>query len=242
MPTDMGSAVEVVIDAAGVGRGVPVRLSNAYCVALASRDSEYCSLLNGDGFNFPDGSPVVWAMRARRSDNRQVSRVRGPSLFRQTIDRGRNHDLRNFLLGTDESTLAALEKNLNTKFPGVDIAGSFAPPYGKVDAAFVDACVQSISGTDANIVWVALGTPKQDFVAAELSTRLSVPCVGVGAAFDFEAGVIREAPVWVQKVSLEWLYRLCAEPRRLWKRYIFGNVRFLYSFLVEAFRERSASK
>nr|WP_254925661.1 MULTISPECIES: WecB/TagA/CpsF family glycosyltransferase [unclassified Rhodococcus (in: high G+C Gram-positive bacteria)] len=212
---------------------LPIRLSNAYCVALAGSDSTYRELLNGRGVNFPDGTPVIWFMRRRSAIGSEPRRVRGPSLFGEVLREGRSSSLTHFFLGTDRETLSRLVRNVNEKYPGVVVSGTYDPPFAPVTEAFIDDCVEEVESSGADVVWVALGTPKQDYVAAQLARRTSRPCLGVGAAFDFHSGTVREAPEWVQKSGIEWLYRLSQDPRRLWRRYLIGNVQFLYQALTK---------
>ncbi|WP_230595379.1 WecB/TagA/CpsF family glycosyltransferase [Rhodococcoides fascians] len=189
--------------------------------------------MNGNGVNFPDGTPVVWFMRGRTANGNHAKRVRGPSLFGEVLDRGREASLGHFFLGTDHDTLRKLVRNVSGAYPGVKISGTYDPPFGPVTEKFIDECAEKIQKTDAQIVWVALGTPKQDFVAARLAERTARPCLGVGAAFDFHAGTVREAPKWIQNCGMEWAYRLSQDPRRLWKRYLVGNFQFLYQALTK---------
>lgn len=228
-------ATEQIIDSALGAEPISVRFSNSYCVALASKDEQYAAVLSGSGVNYPDGTPVVWAMKRLRA-SRNSETVRGPSVFLKVIDRGREYGIGHYLLGTTSSTLDTLRGRLTSQYPGVRIVGSYAPPFVPIDEQFYQSCVRRISSTDSQIVWVALGTPKQDFVAHELSLRTGKVCVAVGAAFDFAAGTVREAPALIHNTGLEWIYRFACEPKRLWKRYTFGNLRFLYSVLRDTGR------
>ncbi|MDV8055981.1 WecB/TagA/CpsF family glycosyltransferase [Rhodococcus sp. IEGM 1343] len=236
--TDLNGAASFVIDSAQKQVSIPIRLSNAYCVALAGNDGNYSRLLNGRGVNFPDGTPVVWFMRWRAADGHHAKRVRGPSLFGEVLSKGRESSLSHFFLGTDSDTLSKLVQNVSSQYPGVKISGTYDPPFGPVTESFIEECVKKIENTDAQIVWVALGTPKQDYVAARLADRTARPCLGVGAAFDFHAGTVREAPEWIQRSGMEWVYRLSQDPRRLWKRYLVGNFQFLYHATVKSVRSR----
>ena len=227
-------AVDRVIRAGRGGEAISVRLSNAYCVALASKDPVYERLLSGPGLTYPDGTPVLWFMRMRAASRKKPSLVRGPSLFKRTIDMGRAHELRHFFLGTTPETLEKLVSATSQEFPGLRIAGTYSPPFAPLSEELYTECVEAINGSDAQIIWVALGTPKQDFLAQELAMRVNRPCVAVGAAFDFAAGTAHEAPNWLQNSGLEWLYRFASEPKRLWRRYVFGNARFLRSILTES--------
>jgi N-acetylglucosaminyldiphosphoundecaprenol N-acetyl-beta-D-mannosaminyltransferase len=201
-----------------------IRLSNAYCVALAAEDEAYRQLLTGDGVNFPDGAPVAWLLKRSAERSEQV---RGPSYFLETIKSGIDLGVRHYFFGATAETLEQLVFRLRDKHPAVRIAGTLAPPFGTVDDILSERNVEAISATNPDIVWVGLGTPKQDFVASRLAAILNVPCAGVGAAFDFTAGTIKEAPKALQGSGFEWLYRLMSEPRRLWRRYLVGNAKFL---------------
>lgn len=231
--TDMDRAVDDVIAVASapVASSLTVRLSNAYCVALASKDAEYRSLFEGPGLTFPDGAPVAWAMRSRARDPEKTGRVRGPSFFVEVLDRGRDAGLRHFMLGATEDTLSKLADEASTRYPGLHIVDTYAPPFGPVEETIDDACIERIARAKPDIVWIGMGTPKQDFAAARLAEALPGVYIGVGAAFDFVAGSVREAPAWIQKSGFEWFYRLCSEPKRLWRRYLFGNARFILAVL-----------
>lgn len=231
--TDMDRAVDDVIAVASspLDSSLTVRLSNAYCVALASKDAEYRRLFEGPGLTFPDGAPVAWAMRSRARDPEKTGRVRGPSFFVEVLDRGRDAGLRHFMLGATDETLAKLADEASARYPGLHIVDSYAPAFGPVEETIDDACIERIAKAKPDIVWIGMGTPKQDFAAARLAERLPGVYIGVGAAFDFVAGSVREAPAWIQNSGLEWFYRLCSEPRRLWRRYVFGNARFILAVL-----------
>lgn len=211
--------------------GVSVRLANSYCVALADSDMRYGRLLAGKGINFADGAPVAIVMRAMsrgRDDSlAKVGRVRGPSFFELALEWGCDKGVRHFFLGGTPETLQRLEKRVVARYPHVKIVGKFAPPFAPLSREFTRACAGAIAEASPDIVWVGIGTPKQDFLSADLADLTGMVCVGVGAAFDFSSGTVREAPRWIQNSGFEWLYRLALEPRRLWKRYLVGNVHFM---------------
>lgn len=218
----------VVEEAAVGGLGVNIRLANAYNIALASRDESYFSLLADEGVNFPDGTPVVWFMKLREART-EPRRVRGPSLFREALKLSEGSNTRHFFLGGSPETLAKLEAKARENYPGIVVAGSYSPPFSPVDDSYIHHCVEAIRASGANLVWVGLGTPKQDLVGTELSRHLNIATVNVGAAFDFFAGTVDEPPVWVQSSGFEWLFRLASEPKRLWRRYLIGNLQFLWA-------------
>ncbi|MDI2035768.1 N-acetylglucosaminyldiphosphoundecaprenol N-acetyl-beta-D-mannosaminyltransferase [Paenarthrobacter nitroguajacolicus] len=220
--------------------GTSVRLANAYCVAVANTDEAYGKLLRESGVNFPDGTPV-WAVmnmkaRLKRPDT-AVDRVRGPSFFRECLDKGRSHDVSHYFLGGTSDTINIMVGEVERQYPGIHIAGYHAPPFGPVDAAFIAAESQRILAAKPDIVWVGLGTPKQDFATTMLARETGVNCVGVGAAFDFVAGCQPEAPKFFQKSGTEWIFRFATEPKRLWRRYTFGNFRFVHAVFVDIFRD-----
>lgn len=206
--------------------GVPVRLANAYCVALAQKDSDYRAVLRGTGVNLPDGAPVVWFMR-RSSRGLSAGRVRGPSFFRLVLALSEGTPVAHYFLGSTPDVLGRLIDEIHDDHPHLNVAGAFAPPFAPVDEPWLDDVAARVHRARPDLVWVGMGTPKQDFVAVGLAARLSIPCVGVGAAFDFVAGAVPEAPMWMQRTGVEWVFRLVSEPRRLWKRYLVGNTMFL---------------
>jgi N-acetylglucosaminyldiphosphoundecaprenol N-acetyl-beta-D-mannosaminyltransferase len=208
--------------------GGAVHLINAYSIALAQSDRGFRAALSGDAYNFPDGKPLSWVTRATR---RPLTQVRGPQFFLDVMDRGRAADVRHFLLGGSEDLLAKLQSNLESRFPEVIIAGTYSPPFRQLSDAEIERQDDLIRESGADIVWVGLGTPKQDLEVRRLADSLPVIACAVGAAFDFTAGTKREAPPWMTQIGLEWVFRLLSEPRRLWKRYLIGNFVFLAAVL-----------
>jgi N-acetylglucosaminyldiphosphoundecaprenol N-acetyl-beta-D-mannosaminyltransferase len=231
---DLASAVAWLQTAALRGDSISVRLANAYCVSLAEKDRTYRAVLTDSGVNFPDGTPVVWFMRRHRvaGEATKAQRVRGPSMFMESMSASESSGTSNFLLGTTANTLGLLIARLRRKFPSAAIVGSYAPPFAPISETFLEDCCERIIASKADIVWIGLGTPKQDFVAKELAQRTGRPCVGVGAAFDFAAGTVAEAPKWIQNSGFEWAYRFMSDPRRLWRRYLIGNAHFVSTALA----------
>jgi N-acetylglucosaminyldiphosphoundecaprenol N-acetyl-beta-D-mannosaminyltransferase len=208
--------------------GVDVHLCNAYTLALADKDDEYRAMLNRASMNLPDGTPVVWANRLlHRGDSIPTARVRGPGLFEDTFEAGQSVGLRHYLLGSTPATLTALTSELSRRFPDAVIAGAESPPFRALTDEERRQQARRIAESGAQIVWVGLGTPKQDWECARLRDELPLVFVAVGAAFDFTAGTVEPAPKWMQDNGLEWAHRFASEPGRLWKRYVFGNARFV---------------
>lgn len=210
--------------------GVSVNLANAYCVAVASSDNSYRDVLQNRGVTLPDGQPVVDVMKftAPTRISEGVGRVRGPSFFQSVMDQGQQNNLRHYFVGATDGTLALLTGRVRELYPNIKIAGTYSPPFAPLDAAYISDICERVRGAKPDVVWIGLGAPKQDFVSAEVANRLGICAAGVGAAFDFVAGTVAEAPLWIQTSRFEWAYRLFSEPRRLWKRYLFGNARFLW--------------
>lgn len=219
---------------------IEIRLANAYCVVLANQQESYGTLLSTRGINYPDGQPIAWAMRllSRRSANR----VRGPSFFVQTLKQSTDRPVRHFFLGASSETLDRLVEQVSIRFSGIDIVGAYSPPFAPITPSYLRDIIVQVESAQPSIVWVGMGTPKQDFVAAHIVDQLGVTAVGVGAAFDFLAGSIKEAPTLIQNSGFEWLYRLFQEPRRLWKRYLLGNLLFIRYACRPNLRIKSSEK
>ncbi|MFD1658050.1 WecB/TagA/CpsF family glycosyltransferase [Streptomyces caeni] len=212
-----------------------VHLCNAYTLALAARDPELHRILRSASLNLPDGQPVVWANRLlHRGTVLPSTRVYGPDLLLDVFDLGRQTGLRHYLLGSTPQVLDALHSALRRRFPNALITGACSPPFRPLTTQEERKQRESIRSAEADIVWVGLGTPKQDRWAAELCGALPVVAVAVGAAFDFIAGTKPQAPRWMRRSGLEWTFRLGCEPRRLWRRYLFGNALFVGGVVRQA--------
>ena len=221
------AAVAEVIDRARAGRASAVHFANAYTIALADSDPDFAGLFESPrALNLTDGMPVAWVGRrgySRSSD--EWPRVYGPDVMQAVLTR--DTGLRHYLLGGDEVTLAKLREVIARRFPAASVVGAHSPPFHELSAEERCEQDQRIHESGAQIVWVGLGTPKQDREVDRLAGELPVVAMAVGAAFDFIAGTKPQAPVWMQRTGTEWLYRLASEPRRLTKRYLWGNPRFL---------------
>ena len=213
------------------GSGRSVHFCNAYTVALAERDPDYASCLNQADLVCADGMPVVWAQRWLQEQSAAHStRVYGPDLMEAILERSevtRAPDARHYLLGATPATLDALRRRIEDRWPQAQLVGWESPEFRTPTEAELVARDERISSSGANVVWVGLGTPKQDFEVARIASRLPVVALGVGAAFDFLAGTTPQAPRWMQRSGTEWIYRLATEPRRLAHRYFWGNPWFV---------------
>jgi N-acetylglucosaminyldiphosphoundecaprenol N-acetyl-beta-D-mannosaminyltransferase len=212
--------------------GVDVHLCNAYTLALADKNTALKAMLQQASINFPDGKSVVWANKMlHRRLSIPSQRVYGPDLLLDVFDHGQAQDLRHYLLGSTIEVLASMKDELRRRYPRAVIAGSESPPFRSLTNDEQVAQRQRILDASPDIVWVGLGTPKQDVEIAGMARRLPLVFVAVGAAFDFVAGTKKQAPMWMQKNGFEWIHRFASEPRRLWRRYFFGNVRFVAAAL-----------
>lgn len=213
--------------------GVAVHLVNAYTIALADKDPKYRELFRPPAINLPDGKPITW-VSALRKDRPKLKQVRGPQLFLDIFDQGRQQQVRHYLLGSTPEILSKLRSNLDNMFPGIDIAGDDSPPFREMTKAEILIQDARIRESNAQVIWVGLGTPKQDFEVNRIANSLPVVAIAVGAAFNFTAGTAKQSPKWLRQVGLEWFFRLVSEPRRLWRRYLFGNLRFLRAIFFPA--------
>ncbi len=201
-------------------------VTSVHGVITARDDEETRTILNAADIATPDGMPLVWALRSFGA--RRQQRVYGPELMLRVCDDAARRGHRIFLYGGRERSLLQLRERLQAKFPGLAIAGAYSPPFRELTAAEEELVQRRIRVSGADIVFVGISTPKQErWMFAHRGAFPGVVMIGVGAAFDFHAGEVRQAPPWVQRHGLEWLFRLSMEPRRLWHRYLLVTPRFL---------------
>ena len=227
------------VDAAVAARELGyVCVCNVHTVMASDEDPELKTALESSSMNLPDGQPLVWAINAL--GNSLKGRVYGPELMARACARAARGASRFYLYGgRNQGALAQLALNLRRRYPGVKIVGGYSPPHRPLTAEEEEAVVNEINSTDADVVWVGIGVPKQEKWMARMRDRLTAPVlVGVGAAFDFHAGLVPQAPRWLQEAGLEWAYRLAHEPRRLWRRYVRYNPRFVRAFARQLARHR----
>jgi N-acetylglucosaminyldiphosphoundecaprenol N-acetyl-beta-D-mannosaminyltransferase len=188
----------------------------------------------------PDGQPLVWALRLLGHEG--ATRVYGPDLMARWCEHAAATGTPTFLYGgRSEEALEQLTERLLARFPGLRVVGGHSPPFRPLTADEQDRVVAHIDASGAQVVWVGTGQPKQELWMHEMRPRLQAPLlVGVGAAFDFHAGIVSQAPPWMQRNGLEWVYRLSREPKRLWRRYASQNPRFLVGFVRQWMRIRRA--
>ena len=213
------------------------------CVAavhtvMESREDEALrAAVDGAAFTVPDGQPLAWALR--KLGHEIDARVYGPELMERACARAARSGRRFYLYGgRDERSLAQLAANLLDRHPQLQLAGGWSPPHRQLSDAELDEVAARINAAGADVVWVGIGVPKQEKWMAAMRGRLDAPVlIGVGAAFDFHAGLVPQAPAWMQRRGLEWLFRLAQEPRRLWRRYLRYNPRFVLGFARQYARQ-----
>jgi N-acetylglucosaminyldiphosphoundecaprenol N-acetyl-beta-D-mannosaminyltransferase len=213
-----------------------------HLVMVAQEDPDTREAVLGATLAVPDGQPLVWALHAL-GHRQGSSRVYGPELMARYCERAAASGLRMYLYGgRNQGALVALARNLRDRYPGIRIVGGYAPPFTPPTPTEDDWIVREINSSGADVVWVGTGQPKQEKWMLRLRERLEVPMlIGVGAAFDFHAGLVPQAPAWMQSLGLEWTYRLGHEPRRLWRRYARYNPRFVIGFARQYAAHRLAA-
>lgn len=226
-------AVDTIDGWIAEGRQNYVCVTGVHGVIESQSDQDLGRILNQAGLVTPDGMPLVWVSRLR--NNRSVSRVYGPDLMAEVCAKSVAKGHRHFLYGGAPGVAERLADQLRQRYPGIEIAGLYVPPFRPLTPAEDEAVIEQINASKADIVWVGLSTPKQEYwMAAHLGRLDACVMVGVGAAFDFLAGVKTQAPRWMQRSGLEWLYRLVTEPRRLWRRYLTIVPLFLILITLES--------
>jgi len=232
----LDDAADAVIERALSGQGGYASLTGVHGLTLSQRDPGLRHALNEAWVNFPDGAPVAWRQRRHGVDH--ADRIAGPDLMPLVVDRGRAQGLRHYLFGATPAVLERLEANLLDRFPGAQIVGTASPPFRAMNAPEERDAVAAISAGSPHIVWIGLGTPKQDLWMHRLSPDLGgVLAMGVGAAFDFISGNRPRAPMWMQRSGLEWVHRMLHDPIKLAPRYAAANTLFIASTIAEVTRD-----
>jgi N-acetylglucosaminyldiphosphoundecaprenol N-acetyl-beta-D-mannosaminyltransferase len=209
-----------------------------HALTLGYDDPEMAEALRDATLVLPDGMPVVWAANMLGANLRD--RVYGPELMLRYNDHCAERGHRIWLYGgRDQGSLVQLALNLRRRHPGINIVGGYSPPFRPMTGEEEDALVDQINDARPDVLWVGIGVPKQEKWMARMRNRLDVPVMcAVGAAFDFHAGRISQAPSWMQQRGLEWIYRIAQEPRRLLPRYLYFNPRFVLAFARQYLTQR----
>lgn len=224
--TDMDGTIAYITENLEELRGNYICVSNVHTTVMAFRDEEYRKIQNSGAMALPDGQPL--SIVSRKRGYAQAQRVPGPDLMPEILSLSQDRGYSHYFYGSTENTLTQLKKVILSRYPRLKIAGMYAPPFRDLTKEEDEEIVRRINDSGADFVWVALGAPKQERWMYEHRGRVLGLMIGVGAAFDFIAGTVRRAPMWMQKLCMEWVFRIMQNPRRLIPRYLNTNFAFLY--------------
>jgi N-acetylglucosaminyldiphosphoundecaprenol N-acetyl-beta-D-mannosaminyltransferase len=231
------SAINMEQAVSQIDAWIVAREPNYVCVCTVHgvmdcrRSEELRRIFNGAGMVTPDGMPLVWLGRTEHS---HVSRVYGPDLMLAELARSASTGQRHFLYGGGPGMSMRLAGTLRERYPGAHVVGTLEPPYAPIEELCTPEAAALINEAGADVVWVGVGSPKQELWMARMRPLLEASVlIGVGAAFDFHSGTVRQAPPWMQRRGLEWLFRLMSDPRRLWRRYLIDNPWFLWAIALQ---------
>ncbi|MFP6877079.1 MAG: WecB/TagA/CpsF family glycosyltransferase [Roseibacillus sp.] len=236
---DYGRAVELILGWAEDRETVyAVEAANTHVAAQSRRDKEFGAAMDRFDLVCPDGMPLVWAANHQiPHEERMRDRVYGPTLMLRTIKASEKEPVRHFFLGGRESTLKKLEARFKEDCPDAVLAGAYSPPFGEWPEDEFERICEKIRESGSNIIWVSLGCPKQEMWIGQHKDRMPPGVyLGVGAAFAFHAGEVRQAPLFLQRIGMEWFYRLLMEPRRLFRRYLVNNALFIGYWLADTMK------
>jgi N-acetylglucosaminyldiphosphoundecaprenol N-acetyl-beta-D-mannosaminyltransferase len=226
---NLAMALSAVAEAVRERRKGYICVTGVHGVMEAQRDPAFKTILNRALLCTPDGVPMVWA--GKLNGFTEIGRVYGPDLLLTICAWSETSGCRHFFLGGAEGVAETLVEKLRGKFPGLVVAGTFTPPFRALTAEEERKLREQVRIARPDIIWVGLSTPKQERFMAEFLPKLETTLmVGIGAAFDFHSGRVKQAPRWMQRSGLEWFYRVCQEPRRLAGRYLRNNPRFIWQF------------
>lgn len=234
--TNWDDALARIIDWGSQHQSRYVTLCNVHSVVTASQDPVFKQVVAQADLALPDGAPVAWVMR--HSGHPHQQRINGPDLTWRYLAAAEKLGQSVFFFGSSDDTLAKLQTRIHQSFPRLCVVGMVSPPFRELTPDEDQAYIDQINQSGAHVVFVGLGCPKQEIWMAQHRGKIHAVMLGVGAAFDYHAGTIQRAPVWMQKVGLEWFHRLCSEPRRLAKRYAVTNTVFVYRTLKAMLFER----
>jgi len=222
---NLPSALAAVAEAVVQRRKGYICVTGVHGVIEAQDDPEFRRILNGALLCTPDGMPMVWMGRLR--GHKEMRRVYGPDFMLDVCAWSQTSGCRHFFYGGADGVAELLRDKLTARFPGLQVVGCYTPPFRALNPEEVAGLQKQVRDSRPDILWVGLSTPKQEKFMAEFLPKLDVTLmVGVGAAFDFHSGRVKQAPRWIQRSGLEWFYRMCSEPRRLARRYLRNNPRF----------------
>jgi N-acetylglucosaminyldiphosphoundecaprenol N-acetyl-beta-D-mannosaminyltransferase len=234
---DLITAVDMADEWVAVRNRGYICVTGVHGVMEAQKDAEFLHILNRAFINAPDGMPMSWVGHLQGLS--QMDRVFGPDFMAAMCQLSVQRGYRHFLYGGERGVAELLKEALQKRFPGLLVVGTYTPPFRNLSAAEEDDVLAQVQASKPHILWVGLSTPKQERFMAHYIDRLEVPLlVGVGAAFDYHTGRIRDCPDWVKRAGLQWMHRLLQDPRRLWKRYLRNNPAFVWNIVLQTLKLR----
>ncbi len=232
-PTNYQHATEQTLQWASAAESRYVCIANVHMLMEAHDSPSYRQMINNADLVTPDGMPLVWMMRQKGHPDQQ--RVYGPTLMLHILEAAARQNIPIGFYGSSPKVLETLQNKLKKKYPNLNITYVYSPPFRETTQLEDQEIISQINASGARILFIGLGCPKQEKWMAEHRGKINAVMLGVGAAFDFHAGVKSQAPAWMQKNGLEWLHRLITEPRRLWRRYLYHNPRFIILAIADLF-------
>lgn len=228
--TNMKDTVRIITDNLDSIKGDYICVSNVHTTVMSYEDESYRNIQNCGFMALPDGKPLSIVSKKRGFS--EAERVTGPDLMEEIFKISEERGYTHYFYGSTEEILDILKIKLNDKYPNMKIVGMYSPPFRRLIDEEDKEIIENINKANADFVWVGLGAPKQEIWMSEHKNKINGLMIGVGAGFDYHAENIKRAPIWMQKLSLEWLYRLFQDPKRLFKRYFNSNLKFIYLFLL----------
>jgi N-acetylglucosaminyldiphosphoundecaprenol N-acetyl-beta-D-mannosaminyltransferase len=235
--TSFGSAAARIVELAAAGRGAYVCCSTVHMVMESHDNSEFATIVNAADMIVPDGMPLVWMQKLQGA--KSAERVRANDLMMRLFQISSEKQIKIGFYGSRQEVLDQLIERARREFPQLNIAYSCAPPFRPLTPEENETITAEINSSGAQILFMGLGCPKQERWMAAHKDALKCVMIGVGASFDFYAGNVAECPHWMQMMGLEWLFRLAQEPKRLWKRYLILNPRFLWQAFRQLLRKKN---
>lgn len=224
--TTMADTISYISSHIDALRGKYICVSNVHTTVMSYENAKYREIQNGAAMALPDGGPLSWYSKIKGFSHAQ--RVAGPDLMSELLKQSSGREIRHFFYGSTNENLDKMRQVIERDYPDAVVAGMYSPPFREMTEAEDDDVMTMLNETKPDIIWVGLGAPKQEMWMYSHALRTNALLIGVGAGFDYLAGELKRAPMWMQKFALEWFFRLLQEPKRLWRRYLSSNVKFFY--------------
>lgn len=228
--TNMKQTLSYIEDNLEELRGKYICIANVHTTIMSYEDENYKNIQNNSALILPDGNPL--SSLSRKRGFKEAERVTGPDLMHEIFKISQEKGYRHYFYGSTENTLSELNIKLKEKYPRLNICGMYSPPFKTNISLENKDKINEINASKPDFIWIGLGAPKQEIWMSLHEDKLNGVMIGVGAGFDYFADKIKRAPMWMQKYSLEWFYRLMQEPRRLFKRYLITNYKFLFLNII----------